>query len=38
MKKARKMNIEFGDLFVALAAHINAVILVVKALIEQSKK
>jgi len=38
MKKARKMNIEFGDLFVALAAHINAVILVIKALIEQSKE
>lgn len=38
MKKARKMNIEYGDLFVALAAHINAVILVVKALIEQSKQ
>lgn len=37
MKIARKMHMEYGDLFVALAAHINAVILVVKALIKQSK-
>jgi len=38
MKTARKMNIEYGDLFVALSAHINAVILVVKKLIKISRE
>ena len=38
MRIARKMNIEYGDLFVALAAHMNAVILVLKALIKLSKE
>ena len=38
MRIARKMNMEYGDLFVALAAHMNAVILVVKALIKLSKE
>ncbi len=38
MKIARKMNIEYGDLFVALSAHINAVILVVKKLIKLSRE
>jgi len=38
MKMARKMNIEFGDLFVGLAAHINSVILPIKELIRISKE
>ncbi|PLX20576.1 hypothetical protein C0584_05010 [Candidatus Parcubacteria bacterium] len=34
MKIARKMNIEYGDLFVALALHINSVLLPIKMIIE----